>query len=114
MYSRDKKFFYINIRFNRQIAQSIKADIYLLGYRKDLEFSLMPKIFLKAKGSYKIAYNKRKMISVKAVGVKANRSSMSIKFPLYILDYPDCIFNRIILKGKIFALHIAPWSVIRM
>jgi LmbE family N-acetylglucosaminyl deacetylase len=113
-YSRDKKFFYMHIAFNRKIAANIKANIYLLGYKKDLDFSFLPKIFLKVKGSYKIAYNKRKMISTEAVVVSLDSANMFIRFPLAKLNYPDYIFSRIILKGKIFALHIAPWVLLKM
>lgn len=113
-YRRDKNFVYINITFNKKIAEGIKADIYLLGYKKSLDFSLMPKIFFKVKGKYKIAYNKRKRIPVNGIEVSVNSANMFIKFPLAAVNYPDYIFSRIILKGKVFALHVAPWVTLKM
>jgi LmbE family N-acetylglucosaminyl deacetylase len=113
-YGKNKDFLYIRIVFNKRIAAAIKADIYLLSYKKNLDFSFMPKIFLKVKGNYKIAYDKRKEISAKGIIVFVNSANMVINLPLSKLNYPDYIFSRIILKGKIFALHVAPWVKLKM
>ncbi|MDP2922956.1 MAG: PIG-L family deacetylase [Candidatus Omnitrophota bacterium] len=113
-YSKDKDFLCIRIAFNKKVAKGIKADIYLLGYRSDLDFSFMPKVFLKAKGKYIITYEKRKRFIMDGVEATADETNMFIRLPLKALSDPEYIFSRIVLKGKVFALHIAPWAILKM
>ncbi|MFA6282038.1 MAG: PIG-L family deacetylase [Candidatus Omnitrophota bacterium] len=113
-YSRDKEYLYINIRFNKKIAQGIKADVYLLGYKSDKDFSLMPKIFFKAKDRTVIAYDKRKMIFIENLKTISRGNSIVIKFPLKALDNPQYVFSRIILKGKVIALYASAWRILQL
>ncbi|MFA5008785.1 MAG: PIG-L family deacetylase [Candidatus Omnitrophota bacterium] len=113
-YSRDSEFFYINIYLNRDIAKTLKADIYLLGYSKDKDFSLMPKIFFKAKDKTVIAYERRKRIFIKGIKIKEKDNLVSITVPLAALDNPGHIFSRVILKGKLLAVYAGGWEVMRL
>lgn len=113
-YSRDKEYLYINILFNKKIAQGIKADVYLLGYRSDKDFALMPKIFFKVKDRSVIAYDKRKRIFIDNLKAVSRGNTILIKFPLKALDSSQYIFSRIILKGKVLALYTSAWRVLRL
>jgi len=113
-YSRDNDFLYINISLNRSVAKELKADIYLLGYSKDKDFSLMPKIFFKAKDNIVIAYEKRKRIFIDGIKINSKKDLVSISVPLKALDNPDHIFSRVILKGKLVALYAGGWQVIEL
>jgi hypothetical protein len=85
-----------------------------LGYKKGKDFSQMPKIFLRTRGKSLIAYEKKKHISIDKAELSINEDSIFIKFPLSILENPDYIFSRIILKGKIRALYIAAWTILKI
>ncbi|MFA5337429.1 MAG: PIG-L family deacetylase, partial [Candidatus Omnitrophota bacterium] len=113
-YSRDNDFLYINISLNRSVAKELKADIYLLGCSKDKDFSLMPKIFFKAKDNIVIAYEKRKRIFIDGIKINSKKDLVSISVPLKALDNPDHIFSRVILKGKLVALYAGGWQVIEL
>ncbi|MEI8350151.1 MAG: PIG-L family deacetylase [Candidatus Omnitrophota bacterium] len=113
-YNKDDEFLYINIELNKEVAQEIKADIYLMGYRYDKDFASMPKIFFKAKGSVMFVYDKRKRIDVKGARLSASGHTLVIRFPLSELKQPQYIFSRIILKGRIFAVHVAPWVILKL
>jgi len=113
-YNKDEDFLYININLHKNVAQELKADIYLMGYRFDKDFALMPKIFFKAKDSVMFVYDQRKRIQVKGAQLKASGSTLVIKFPLACLQEPHYIFSRIILKGRVFALHVAPWIILKL
>lgn len=113
-YSKDNDFLYINISLNRNVAKGLKADIYLLGYSMAKDFSLMPKIFFKAKDTIVIAYDKRKRIFIDGIKINSKEDLVSIAVPLRALDNPDYIFSRVILKGKLIALYAGGWQVIRL
>jgi hypothetical protein len=113
-YSKDNEFLYVNILLNKKIAKAIKADIYLLSYRHDKDFSLMPKIFFKAKDGSIIVYDKRKRIFVDSLKAVSHGNTILIKFPLKALDDPNYVFSRIILKGKVLAVHTSAWRIIEL
>ncbi|MCK9614811.1 MAG: PIG-L family deacetylase [Candidatus Omnitrophica bacterium] len=113
-YSKDRDFLYINISLNRKIAKGLKADIYLLGYNNAKDFSLMPKIFFKAKDHMVIAYEGRKRIFIDGIKINSKEDLVSIIVPLRALDNPDYIFSRIILKGKLLAVYAGGWQVIEL
>ncbi|MDD4182356.1 MAG: PIG-L family deacetylase [Candidatus Omnitrophica bacterium] len=113
-YSKDSEFLHINISLNRKIARKLKADIYLLGYRKDKDFSLMPKIFFKAKDNVVFAYERRKRIFIDGIKINSKEKSISISVPLKALDNPEHIFSRIILKGRVLAIYAGAWQVLEL
>lgn len=113
-YSGDEDFLYINISLNRNVAKELKADVYLLGYSKGKDFSLMPKIFFKAKGNTVIAYERRKRIFIDGIKINSKKDLISISAPLKALDNPDYIFSRVILKGELLALYAGGWQVIEL
>jgi LmbE family N-acetylglucosaminyl deacetylase len=113
-YSRGAQFLVINIKLNKNVAELIKADIYLLGYKKDKSFASMPKIFFKAKDNAVFAYEKRKRIFSDEIKAVSQDNVISIKFPLQVLDNPDYIFSRVILKGRIFALYTTAWRLLKL
>ncbi|MDD4954691.1 MAG: PIG-L family deacetylase [Candidatus Omnitrophica bacterium] len=113
-YSKDKDFLHINIILNDKVAKEFKADVYLLGYKEDKDFSFMPKLFFKAKDTVVIAYEKRKRILANGIKVNAKNNSVLIDVPLKILDNPEYIFSRIIVKGKILAIYAGGWQILKL
>ena len=113
-YSRDNEFLYIDISLNRKIAKGLKADVYLLSYKKGKDFSLMPKIFFKAKDNTVIIYEGRKRIFIDGIKMKPKENLVSISVPLLALDNPDCVFSRVIMKGRVMALYAGGWQAIEL
>jgi hypothetical protein len=74
----------------------------------------MPKIFFKVKGKSVIAYDKRKMIYIDDLKATSRGDAISIKFPLKVLDNPQYIFSRMILKGKMLALYTSAWRILQL
>jgi len=113
-YSRDGEFLYINISLNRTIAEKLKADVYLLGYKSGKEFSSMPKIFFKAKDNTIFVYEGRKRIFVDGIKMHPKKNLVSISIPLKALNNPDYIFSRVILKAKVMAVYSGGWQIIEL
>lgn len=113
-YSKDKELLHINISLNRKIAKGIKADIYLLGYSKGKDFSLMPKLFFKAKDNVVVAYEERKRVFIDGLKVNAKENYVSIVVPLKALGNPDYIFSRVIAKGKFLAVYSGGWFILEL
>ncbi|MCK9573884.1 MAG: hypothetical protein M0R20_05775, partial [Candidatus Omnitrophica bacterium] len=113
-YSKDNEFLHVNISLNRAVAKELKADIYLLGYSSTKDFSLMPKIFFKAKDNTVIVYERRKRIFIDGIKINSKKDTVSISIPLKALENPDHIFSRVILKGRFVALYAGGWQVIEL
>lgn len=113
-YNKDKEFLYINIKLKKNIGRLAKANVYLLAYRKDKDFSLMPKIFFRAKDNTMMVYEKRKRVLIEGAKTNSDKNHISIIFPLKALENPDHIFTRIILKGRVLALYAGPWRILEL
>lgn len=113
-YSKDSEFLHINISFKEKIAKGFKSDVYLLGYKKDKDFSSMPKIFFKAKDNVVISYERRKRVHIDGIKVSSKGNTASIDVPLKALGNPEYIFSRIVVKGKIVAIYAGGWQIIEL
>ncbi len=93
-YARQDGYLYIRIMPNAWNDKLLGMNLYLLGYRRGLPFSYMPKYHLKVSFSKFVAvFEKGRRVFVKDMKVTREGGAIVIKFPLTSLENPHYILS---------------------
>jgi len=93
-YARQDKFLYIKVTSQSWNDKLLGINLNLLGYRRGLPFSHMPKYHLKITFSRFVAvYEKGKRVFIKDMDVKRSGREIIIRFPLDSLENPHYILS---------------------
>ncbi|MDD5659443.1 MAG: PIG-L family deacetylase [Actinomycetota bacterium] len=94
-YSVNNKNLLIKISLHDLSAKNINGNIYILGYKKDKNFSKMPKIHIKiGRAGFKI-YDKKKLLANSGIDLIYDENDLEIKVPLSVLGEPAYVLNGV-------------------
>jgi len=104
-----------NLAFDKKLLEpEFGVKVYLYPWRKDIPFSLMPKILLQVKLDGKITiYDNEKKIALTDILVDKSNKNYIFKFPMEILANPDAVFIGGETKISTLTLDFFPWQVVR-
>ena len=113
-YAKKEAHLYIRFKLSRNITKAIKSQIYLLSYKKEKDFSDMPKIRLIITRNSLIVYNKRRKLFLTGAAMDVTGDSITVKLPLSLFDNPYYILAR----GKIYTddapSELSSWRVLKL
>lgn len=114
-YARQGKFLFIKVTSETWNDKLLGINLSLLGYRRGLPFSNMPKYFLKITFSKFVAvYEKGKRVFVKDMDVKRYGNAIVIKFPLDSLENPHYILSAAKSSLKNTDVDRTAWRVLNL
>lgn len=93
-YARQNGYLYIKLTAQTWNDKLLGVNLHLIGYRRGLPFSYMPKYRLKVSFSkYVTVFEKNRNVYIKDMGVKRHGNNIIIKFPLASLENPHYILS---------------------
>lgn len=93
-YARQDGYLFVRILPAAWNDKLLGMNFYLLGYRKGLPFSYMPKYHLKVSFTKAVAvFEKERRVFIKDMQVRKEGGAIVIKFPLASLENPDYILS---------------------
>ncbi len=108
----DGKNLFFSARLSRPLAEAVDLSVYLLGYRHNIDFSLMPKIRIKFTPlGYKV-YDGYSKLPKDTLTVKKDIKDVIISIPLDVLGDPQKIFIAAETYLAGVPLDTSPWRII--
>lgn len=105
---------YIRFKLSRKITKAVKSRVYLLPYKKEKDFSDMPKIRVIITRNSVIVYNKRRKLPLAGISMNVTQDNIIVKLPLASLGNPYYILAR----GKIYTdaapSDLSSWRVLKL
>ncbi len=113
-YGLKDKFLYIKLNYKFGKIRKPKVLVYLLGYKQNKEFALLPKITLyKGFGGLRLK-DKKQTLFIKDVQFEYQENSAIIKIPLKILGNPDYIMASVRVNSRDFPASESAWRVVSL
>ncbi len=113
-YAVQDKDFLIRLNLWRKLDKNLGIAIYLLGYKENVPFAVMPKINVGMGLLGTRIRNKGKLISVPGAETKFEGKSLIFSLPMAVLGEPDRILCRVKTRTARFPLDASAWRVLRI
>ncbi|MFH0827782.1 MAG: PIG-L family deacetylase [Candidatus Omnitrophota bacterium] len=113
-YAVQDKVFLIRLNLWRKLDKNLGIAIYLLGYKENVPFSVMPKINVGMGLWGTRIRNKGKLISVPGSETKFEGRSLIFSLPMAVLGGPDRVLCRVKTRTARFPLDASAWRILRI
>jgi LmbE family N-acetylglucosaminyl deacetylase len=97
---------------SKPLSEQIEFSVYVFGYKKNKEFSEMPKINLRIDLNGYFAYDQKKTIPKDGIEVQKTSNEITVKIPLKDLDNPDKIIFSATTSTGLRSLDLMPWRIV--
>lgn len=105
---------FIRLTLRRRIDKNLGISIFLLGYKKQMDFAQMPKlrIYINALGLH--IKEKKLAVSLKGIQRSSQGKALIIKIPLVAMGSPDYILSYIRARASGLLLNETAWRIIEL
>lgn len=83
----------LSITFSRPLANTVKASIYVFGYRADRAFAQLPKLHIKLRALHATAYDQQRPLPAGTIQITRTPTRLVIRVPLVMLGEPQRILT---------------------
>jgi len=83
----------ISVELSRLLGKKTIFTLYLFGYRKDMDFSLMPKLCIKVSSVGYTVFDQNRKITTELIGLQRKDKQIIVNVPLLLLKNPRYIFT---------------------
>ena len=97
-----------------KLDKDLGISIFLLGYRKDLEFSKMPKLTINIGLNSLVVKDKKQRINGGKVQLTEEGNTLILKIPLSLLNDPIYILACIKAGSIVLPFEDTAWRVIQL
>ena len=114
-YALDHDYLYIRIRSLDLLERETGINLFLLGYRKGIPFSAMPKfrIYIDYQNNA-IVFERHRTVMIKDVHITPKGKDIYVQFPLNELHFPDYVFSCVRTRMGKFPLEASAWRVLSL
>lgn len=104
----------INLKSKRMMTRWFGASIFLLGYKKSISFSDMPKIEIHVRLGGLSIKDKQKSISKKKVKLTTRGKEWSLSIPFSMLGDPEFVLSRVQTRLQDLSNDQSAWRVLSL
>ncbi|MBU0502804.1 MAG: PIG-L family deacetylase [Candidatus Omnitrophota bacterium] len=104
----------IKFKLRRKVDRGRGISIFLLGYSRNTDFKLMPKLKITLGILGTRVKDKKQTIFIKNLRVFYEGRNLIVRVPLASLDNPDYILSRIKARNRTLPYHASSWRVIEL
>ncbi len=102
----------IQLKLKRTMNKWRGISIFLLGYKKGVSFSAMPKIEIMIRMNHLSVKNKNKSLSTKEFQLTSRGKEQTLSIPMSLLGDPDFIISGIKTKRKDLSIDKRAWRIL--
>ena len=113
-YAQKDGFLYVRVRLRNWKSEIFGTDLYLFGYKKGVDFALMPKVRLRLRWpALCLIYDKRHHIHRKGLKAKFGDKMIEVQVPLSALGDPDYILSSASSSSRGLTQDTTAWRILR-
>jgi mycothiol S-conjugate amidase len=113
-YALKDKCLYLKLKLKRSIDEKIGIRIYLLGYRKDVDFKNMPKIQVKIGFTGVDVLDKKEVIPGSKINLKYEGKDLIISVPASMLGDPSYVLSNVGTRTGDLSYDALAWRVLKL
>jgi Uncharacterized proteins, LmbE homologs len=113
-YALKDKNLYIKLKLKHSIDEKMGINVYLLGYRKDVEFKTMPKIQVKIGFTGVNVLDKKEVISGSEIKLKYEGKDLIVSMPASLLGDPSYILSNVGTRTGDLSYDALAWRVLKL
>lgn len=102
----------LSLAFSRPLATTVKASLFLFGYRSDKPFAQMPKIHIRFSGITHAVYDQKRRLARQSIEVDRSLNQITFSVPLKLLGNPE----RLLISARTYLeavpLDWVSWRVV--
>lgn len=105
----------VRIGLNQSAGRDFKVDLYLFGYKKNVLFSEMPKIYLRINRDFQAeVFDGKKPIRSKGVRVSKSGNAIVVSLPLALLGDPEKVMGSANMYIQNLPREASTWRVMEL
>jgi len=104
----------IRLELKKKINKVFGVSVYLLGYKKKIDFSLMPKIRMDVDIAGLHVHDKKQTLFMKDIRLAYKNKDMIFTIPLKSLGNPDYIFSYVRTSSNTLPLDETCWRILEL
>lgn len=112
-YARDGNDLFIKLALKNKLYKELGMSVFLLGYRKDLKFSKMPKLAINIGLNGLSIRDKRRRIDARDVQMIEKGNILILKIPLSLLNNPVYALACVKAGGAVLPFENTAWRIIQ-
>ena len=113
-YTKQRDRLVVHLKLKRGLNKWLGASMFLLGYKKGISFSAMPKIEIVLRMNSFHIKDKGERLSKKEVRLIAHGKEWVLSIPLLLLGNPDCILSSAGTKLKDLSSAERAWRILAL